>query len=340
MKKLWIIGLAALILVGCKQESKRQYWDADMESQHIEIVRVDNAILNVKEASAKEDIQALYDSFPEFMPYWVDDVMRVPDEFIRDSLAAFIRQTQELNEYEQNMFADISWLQQSLDQSFTRIHYLWPDMETPSLYLYPSFLVPLYFYDIGYSKTIYYFGDNWFGIDADMYLGADFPYYQQALYEYKMPNVNPARIPVDFVHTYLSQSIAYVSLKKQWLDRAVYEGKIMYLTAQIFDDRTGYEVMGWTQEQWNWAVQNEAAVWDFIMTEKHLYTDETRIINEYMNDAPFTSAVGQDSPGRLGIWIGWRIVEQYMEKNPEVSLQQLMAEPDAQKILTNSKYKP
>ena len=340
-RSLCIIGLAALILVGCKhEESKRQYWNAEMESQHVEIVRVDNAILNVKETSAKEDIQALYDSFPEFMPYWAYDIMRMPDEYIEDSLAAFIRQTQDLNEYEQNMFADITWLQQSLDQSFTRIHYLWPEMETPSLYLYPSFLVPLYFYDIGYSDPIYYFGDNRFGIDADMYLGADFPYYKQAVYEYKMLNVNPQRIPIDFVYAYLWRNIPYTSSKTWLLDQAVYQGKLMYLTAQLFDDKPGCEVMGWTQDQWNWAVQHEADVWNLMQTERHLYSYDQLTITNYIKDAPSTSSVRQDSPGRLGIWIGWRIVEQYMEKNPNVTLQELMSEPDAQKILQQSRYNP
>ena len=47
----------------------------------------------------------------------------------------------------------------------------------------------------------------------------------------------------------------------------------------------------------------------------------------------------QTTPGRLGVWLGWRIVESYMEHNEEVTLQELIAEGDAQKILENSYYK-
>ena len=39
-------------------------------------------------------------------------------------------------------------------------------------------------------------------------------------------------------------------------------------------------------------------------------------------------------------WLGWQIVRKYMEENPKVTLAQLMAEKNAQKILTESKYKP
>jgi uncharacterized protein YjaZ len=59
-----------------------------------------------------------------------------------------------------------------------------------------------------------------------------------------------------------------------------------------------------------------------------------------MNDGPFTSEISQDSPGRLGIWVGWQIVDSYMRNNENVSIQELINEGDAQKILEQSFYKP
>jgi uncharacterized protein YjaZ len=64
------------------------------------------------------------------------------------------------------------------------------------------------------------------------------------------------------------------------------------------------------------------------------------VINSYLNDGPFTSEISQESPGRLGIWIGWRIIDSYMRNNKQVSLTALMANGDAQKILEQSQYKP
>jgi hypothetical protein len=65
-------------------------------------------------------------------------------------------------------------------------------------------------------------------------------------------------------------------------------------------------------------------------------------IQKYLAEAPFTPGVGENSSSapKLGIWTGWQIVRKYMEKNPEISLQQLMLEKDSQKILTDSNYKP
>jgi hypothetical protein len=98
--------------------------------------------------------------------------------------------------------------------------------------------------------------------------------------------------------------------------------------------------MGWTKEQWNWCVKNEEAIWHLVMDKRDLFKTESLILTGYLNDGPFTSEVSQDAPGRLGIWLGWRIAESYMAHNENVTLQELMAEPDAQKILELSYYKP
>ena len=65
-------------------------------------------------------------------------------------------------------------------------------------------------------------------------------------------------------------------------------------------------------------------------------------IQKFLNPAPFTPGVGEknDSAPRLAVWTGWQIVKQYMDNNPNVTLQQLMGDNDAQKILNGSKYKP
>ena len=48
----------------------------------------------------------------------------------------------------------------------------------------------------------------------------------------------------------------------------------------------------------------------------------------------------QESPGRIGNWVGWKIVKKYMNKHSNVSLHELMSEKNAQQILSKSGYKP
>jgi uncharacterized protein YjaZ len=76
------------------------------------------------------------------------------------------------------------------------------------------------------------------------------------------------------------------------------------------------------------------------MENKDLFKTKSVTLASYLNDGPFTAEVSQESPGRLGIWVGWRIVESYMRNNEHVTIQELMCEGDAQKILEQSFYKP
>ena len=61
---------------------------------------------------------------------------------------------------------------------------------------------------------------------------------------------------------------------------------------------------------------------------------------KFTTDGPFTTAFSKEAPPRIGYWIGRQIIKQYVKNNPFVSLQQLMDEKDAQKILMKAKYKP
>jgi uncharacterized protein YjaZ len=65
-------------------------------------------------------------------------------------------------------------------------------------------------------------------------------------------------------------------------------------------------------------------------------------LRDFTNDGPFTTAkdFGNGTAPRIGSYIGWRIVKQYMEKNPKITLAQLLKLVDADDILTKSKYKP
>ena len=81
-------------------------------------------------------------------------------------------------------------------------------------------------------------------------------------------------------------------------------------------------------------------MWSYFIQNKMLYSTDLNEIMKFTHEGPFTSAFSKESPARTAHWVGWQIVRAYMNKNPEITLQQLMDEMDAQKILTQSKYKP
>ena len=334
MKKLLILIIGVFALISC--QNTRTYFPKEIEPQNIDLVRFDNALMNVQEETVVQDIRVLYDEYPVFMPLWVEDILGIPSSdtsVLAEQLPLFLQDTlygfQQTNAREQELFADVSGLEKSLGRAFARIQWLYPETEVPALYLFVS----------GFQTPIY-FNEGLIGIGADMYLGSDYEYYNRVVHDYQKQTMRPECIPVDIVSAFLFRTLPYTSTKSRLLDQMLYRGKVMYLTAQIFDQLPGYEVMGWTKEQWDWCVKHERAIWHLVMDKRDLFKTESLVLTSYLNDAPFTAEISQDAPGRLGIWLGWRIAESYMEHNPEVTLQQLMAEGDAQKILEQSYYKP
>ena len=335
MKKEILYILIAVMGLGSCQKG-RTYFPKDIETQEIEIVRFDRALMNVQEASVKEDIRVLYDEYPVFMPLWVEDILGIPSAdtaYLEKQLPQFLNDTvygfKATNEREQAVFADVRDIEKSLSKAFSRVLWLYPETEVPSLYLFVS----------GFQTPIY-FGEEIIGIGGDMYLGSDYEYYNRVVYDYQKQTMRKECIPVDVMSAFLFRTLPYSSTKSRLLDQMMYRGKVMFLCAQIFDELPGYEVMGWTKDQWKWCEKNERAIWHLVMDKRDLFKTESLVLTGYLNDGPFTSEVSQDAPGRLGIWLGWRIVESYMAHHPEVSLQELMAEGDAQKILEESYYKP
>jgi hypothetical protein len=59
-----------------------------------------------------------------------------------------------------------------------------------------------------------------------------------------------------------------------------------------------------------------------------------------ISDGPFTTLFANNSAPRAGAFLGWKIVNRFMEKNPDVSIQELMKNNDYQGILNAASYKP
>jgi hypothetical protein len=307
-----------------------------MEIVDVEVVRFDSALLSVRPDSAETDIKQLYKEYEEFMPIYIEGVLglnaedtaefsRLYANFLTDTTMGFAQTNQEVRK----QFADIKNIQDELNQGFTRIHYLYPEFKIPRVYLLVS----------GFNASIFAY-DDIIAVGADMYLGEDYEYYNQVVYNYQKGSMNKKFLAGDVLNYYISQKIPYTSKNNRLLEQMLFRGKQMYLLEQLLPNSPKWEVIGYTKEQWDWCVTWEKEIWNRIMDKRDLFKTESMVITSYLNDGPFTSEISQESPGRLGIWVGWRIIDSYMRHNEEVTLQELMKDGDAQKILEKSFYKP
>ena len=329
-----LLYILLVMLTACNPS--RRYFPKELEPQPVEIVRFDRALMNVRAESAMEDVRVLYHEFPYFMPYFVENILGVPaydTAYLAQQLPLFLNDTvygfSQTNRREQELFADVTDLQTALDNAFTRVHFLYPELGTPAVYLFVS----------GFNASVM-FADDDIAVGADMYLGSDYEYYNRVVHDYQKQTMRKECIPVDVVSAFLFRHLPYNSTKSRLLDNMLYRGKMMFVLSQIFADLPPYEVMGYTKEQWDWCVRNERAVWNLVMDKRDFFKTESLVLTSYLNDGPFTAEISQESPGRIGTWLGWRIAENYMNRHKDATLQALIAEPDAEHILRESYYRP
>ena len=123
-------------------------------------------------------------------------------------------------------------------------------------------------------------------------------------------------------------------------EELLYWGKVLYIARCLAPDLEPYDLLDWTAAEWAWAQANERAIWSELRNEETLYTRRRMDIQRWTSDAPFTKAgaIPQESPDRLGWYIGLRWVEDLMARNTDLDLQQLMARKDVLPFLQT--YRP
>jgi hypothetical protein len=120
----------------------------------------------------------------------------------------------------------------------------------------------------------------------------------------------------------------------------IYYGKAYQMTKQLLPCTPDSILTGYTAFETNDIDEHEPVIWASILENKVLYEKNPFIKDKFLSERPKTLEIGENCPGRIGRWIGWRIIQKYVEENPDIALRELMLQNDAQKIFSESKYKP
>ena len=229
-----------------------------------------------------------------------------------------------------NTFADFEVYEQELTTAIQRYNHHFPNHITPRVVTYyGAFNYPV-------ANT-----DSVIGIGLDMFLGKESDYYQ------KLGEKYPSYMHQQFQPYYMTAlamkgwlKTEYPTMQQNFLSQMVQNGRLQYVLAQLLPSTPDSVLMGYTKAQIEWCEASEFSIWQFFIQENLLYTNKHEQIIKYMEPAPFSGRMPKESPGRVAVWTGWQIVRAYMDRHPTTTLQELMAIPDAQLLLNESKYKP
>jgi gliding motility-associated lipoprotein GldB len=254
-------------------------------------------------------------------------------EVFTDSLA-FVKikdaEEQELFAETQKIYQDFSTEEQQLTSLFKHVKYYNLKFKAPDVITMLS--------NIDYESRVIY-ADSLLLISLDVYLGKNHPFYGDYP-EYIKENNTKEHIIVDVANAIIDKQL-YANANRNFISKIIFEGKKMYLLDAYLPEVSERQKIGYSADKLNWAKANEEEVWMYFIDRKILFSTDTKLNQRFIEIAPFSKFYMQQddlSPGRIGVWMGWQIVNSFMKHN-DVSLQELL-KLDEEEIFKKSKYKP
>ncbi|MFN0033255.1 MAG: hypothetical protein ACKVOR_13925 [Flavobacteriales bacterium] len=327
---------------GCGNQKPLQEIELDKAEEALEVrfKRLDRDLFNADFSKPMAASQLLYQQYGSFWCHFIEgDIKLAPctSDTVGPMLIPFVqdRNMAESNAEIQQVFTEekLEPIKVQLTDMVQRWHHFFPDSLVPCVVFYQS----------AYNTNIAPV-DSSLGIALDCYLGTDHRLTRQLdpvrFPAYTKQGMDAHYIVADAAKGWAAMQSRGYEDTKDFLRTLIFYGKMMYVAEALVPDQSDAQLMNWTSEQLAWAATNEWNIWKELANENVMFMTKQFEIKKWFDPGPFTNAqnIPQDSPPQLGVWIGWKMVRQYMEKFPDTTLQQLMATTDAQQVL--AAYKP
>ena len=339
MKIRFVFAVAVLMLLSLFSSCRKDRYKVNTSSidVNIEIKRLEKDLFILNPDEIAVNLPSLKNKYSGFLQMFsnVINTGDINEPSFADFLVRFCtdRVNNEAYAAVMKLYPDISSVESDLEEAFRHYLYYLPDRRVPSVYTCIS----------GFNNSIIA-GDSALGISLDRYLGADSEFYRRLdIYKYISSRMTPENIVPDAIYGWGASDwdfsiIGYPA--ENVLSRMIHAGKLKYFEKCMLPRTSDEIIHGFTASQLAFCINNEEQMWTYIVENDLLFSSDQFTIRKLVEEAPFTSYFTGESPGRAAVWIGFRIVESYMGKNKDVSLEDLMAEKDFQKILELARYDP
>lgn len=330
---LCFAGPFMMFMVCCHPDSSERKMPSS--GLNVSVERFDQDLFSGDPARIDSIISMLQQRYGSFFNLFTRQIIAIGDTGspgFKPRLQSFITNYDNYTAYRkvQLLYPGPGKLEKKLSGAFRQYLRYFPDKKVPRLVAFVS----------GFNYSVVS-DSGLLGIGLDKYLGAEEEYYSRyGIYNYLRMNMHADKIPSDCMRLWAETEFAYNDSVNNLLTRMVYGGKIMVFVKAMFPDDPDSLLWGFSGPQMNFCTHNEKQMWTYLVEYKQLFLTDRFTIDKYTLEGPFTSGFSSESPGRAAVWIGYRIVERYMKKNQNLSLEDLMKEDDYQKILTLSGYNP
>jgi hypothetical protein len=327
---IFIVLITALSVVGCHKGPDVS--KVEVNYQLVPFYLDINSIAPEKAAEAVPSLKQKYGDYLEGYSMRVIKIGSTRSPQYAEYLRSFLEYQPNRDVFEKCKvrFANLKPLKSQLDDAFKHYHHYFPQKAIPDVYLQIS----------GFNQSIVV-DSAVVGVSIEKYLGATCEFYQWLDYPvYLRRKMIPEKIVPDIMKAMALTEFAFNDSIDDIASNIIFQGKALHFVKAMMPELPDTLLFDFTERELKWSKQYEDDVWASTVEHKYLFNNDRLMIQKMVGDAPFTSLYGQDSPGHLGLFVGYQIVDAYLKAHPEVTLQQLMTMRDYRKILAGSGYRP
>jgi hypothetical protein len=325
-----------LTLNGCK-DNRLEVDTEQVNIRPLMLNRLDRDLFKLDSLSIAEQTQLYQTRYGNFYNRFVNAIINkggIQDTNYNRNLLRFVADKDMKMAYEltQKKFTNemLQTLHLEVTKMVKRFHYFFPRRAKP-IYFTPMMS--------GFNYKVVYI-DSTLALGLDMYLNDNGFHQMLSWPQYQTRFMNENYILSDLAEGWLLTEFDNSEASTNLLSHTIFYGKILYAMDALLPNAQDSIKIKYSSEQMTYCGQYEKKLWGYFAEKNRLYETNMRNIQELLSDGPFTGAISKECPPRIAMWVGWQIVRSYMKHNENVSLQELMSEQDALKILNKSKYRP
>lgn len=340
---LFLFGMVCLVLSCSDDGVDEPAPDVSNISADFDLYRFDQQMYAITEDNVEQNLSKLVQDYKSFSDIYFTNILPLKVEETDDLMTNFKQFLAEdgvdkLADTIQEVFEDMTDIQEEYKQASKYLKYYFPLEEMPDVYTFYS----------GFAMQRFIFSDDEgkdaIGIGLDMFLGSDFDYKSidpsnPNFSDYLTRSFNKDHMVKKSVDLTVDELVGPPS-GIRLIDYMIHAGKKLYITKQILPFKHDSVIIEYTADQIDWCEDNELEMWSFFFDKDLFYETNANKISKYVRESPHSPGMPPSSPGRTADYLGWQIVKNFMSKNPDLLLQDLIDFKDSQKILEMSKYKP
>ena len=341
-----LLAFIFILCLSCRQNDRKPTQMDQLQIGDIKMGRFDQDLFALDTNQLEQGLIELDKNYPKLSPLFFEQVSGMADQYdsltpkFYEELKLFLRDSsiRSIHELVQKNYKSTEAIEKEFHQSALYMKHYFPSLEIPNFYtLISGFTVGNFiFEDKGNREGL--------GIGLEFFLGKDFNYksldpQNQMFSDYLTRCFNQDHLIKKTWEVWVDDKLG-PEPSNRFLDYIIHRGKKLYILSRLIPEIQDTVLFEFTPAQLKWCNENRTGIWSYFTAEQLLYNTSTLKFNKYVNPSPDSPGMPDDAPGMTGAYIGYHIIDAFMNRSKHLDIEDLIAEKDSQKILDLSKFKP